>query len=73
MGIKRTQTCDNCGKERELKPTESPENGGWRELSARGDEVTFCPSCLITIVSNARQQATNRECQRLGMMTDATR
>ena len=51
MTIRRVQTCDGCGTERDL-PANSPEDvGGWRTLAVRGkfgpaEQPTLCPECL---------------------------
>lgn len=45
--IKRIQTCERDGRERELKDDENPEFGGWREVPVTaGRTKTLCPHCI---------------------------
>jgi hypothetical protein len=52
MTIRTIQTCNRCGKERELKPTilsaelkSIAQHGGWRELT----DKHLCPDCIAAI------------------------
>lgn len=57
MGLKRIQTCDNCGEERSLREKEQPEVGGWRSLNANPQEATFCNTCVTSLVTSALEKA----------------
>lgn len=67
MSIKVTQTCELCGKERDLpmatrqSRTPAPDSGGWRLLSHGSREITACDSCVLLIVVHGQERASARK------------
>jgi hypothetical protein len=57
MGIKMTQTCEMCGRQREIKNELDQDNLGWRRLDDATGEATLCKECVKLIVSHARLRA----------------
>ena len=53
MGIRRTQSCEMCGRERALDVDEDTNSKGWRELSSGGKAVTLCVGCVGVVVDHA--------------------
>lgn len=60
MSLRRIQTCEQCGAERELREDESADSDGWRTLGAGGLMATFCNACVRVLVTAAREAAEQR-------------
>ena len=60
MSLRRVQVCEQCGATRDLKSSESPDNGGWRALSSGSLEATFCNHCVRVMVMRALAAAEAR-------------
>mgnify|MGYP003341853347 CR=1 FL=1 len=60
MSLVRLQTCERCGKSRELAERDSADLGGWRTLTSGASEATLCNDCVRAVVTEARGAAEAR-------------
>lgn len=76
MSIKMTQTCEMCGKTRDLPTTSArpskphPDSGGWRLLNSGAREATLCDRCVHLVVTHALSRAEARRDNRAGTLND---
>lgn len=70
MSLTIIQTCEMCGKTRELAKGESEDLSGWRKLGSGNKEVTCCDRCLNSIVVHAQTRAAARKDNRPGKLND---
>lgn len=70
MSLIIIQTCEMCGKRRELAKGESEDLRGWRKLTSGNQEVTCCDRCLHVIVVHAQNRAAARKDNRPGTLND---
>lgn len=61
MSVRTVQTCEQCGRSRELRKGDSPDAGGWRTLSTGSLEATLCADDVRDVVLAAREAAKGRE------------
>lgn len=60
MAIRRIQSCEMCGRERNLDEHQSTQSVGWRDLSFGNKSVTLCFRCVGVIVDHALIRKTAR-------------
>lgn len=66
MSITVVQTCEMCGKKRDLpmasrqSRTPQPDSGGWRLLNSGSREATLCQNCVLAVVEHALTRASAR-------------
>lgn len=78
MGIQMIQTCEMCGRKRDLPSnsghprTPQPDSGGWRLLSYGRREATLCDKCIEILVTYALERAEARKAGILGLPDDQT-
>lgn len=76
MSIKMTQTCEMCGRERDLPTTSArpskphPDSGGWRLLNVGAKEATLCSRCVSLVVEHALTRAEARRRDHAGTLND---
>ena len=76
MAITVIQTCEMCGKKRDLpmasrqSRTPQPDSGGWRLLNNGSREATLCNGCVLIVVEHALSRASARADKRPGTLND---
>lgn len=76
MGIQMIQTCEMCGRKRDLPTTSGhpktpqPDSGGWRSLSSGNQGATLCNHCVLIVVHHAIERAQARRSGTPGSRND---
>ena len=77
MAITMIQSCEMCGKKRDLptgmgsdRNSPRPDSGGWRELSHGSIKATLCDVCVTITVDHARLRAQQRANGHAGELND---